>query len=138
MAAERAVERFLAGYPPEVQEIAARARALILKSLRRLPHVDETVDAPARLVAYACGPGYAGMVCTLIPSRTEVKLGLYRGAELADPRRLLEGTGKVHRHVRLRQAKDVAKPGLKALLNAAVAAWKRRQAVTTRGARAAR
>jgi hypothetical protein len=134
---ERAVDRFLGAYPPEVQEIAARARTLVLTALRALPHVDETVDAAARLVAYGCGPGYAGMVCTLIPSRTEVKLGFYRGAELPDPRHLLEGTGKVHRHVRLRGAKDVAMPGLNALLKAAVAAWTRRHPVTTRGARAA-
>ena len=135
---EDAVDRFLAAYPPAVQEIAARARALVLASLRALPHVDETVDAPARLVAYGCGPGYRGMVCTLIPSRTEVKLGFYRGAELPDPRHLLEGTGKVHRHVRLRARKDVARPGLKALLKAAVAAWTQRQAVTIRGGRGAR
>jgi hypothetical protein len=89
------------------------------------------VDTTARLIAYTCGQGYAGMVCTLIPSRTEVKLGFYRGVDLPDPRHVLEGTGKLHRHVRLRMAADLKKPGLKALLKAAQAAWKHRNATRT-------
>ena len=55
--------------------LATRARVLAA-----LPGVDETVDRPARMLAYGYGPGYAGMICTLIPSQKGVKLGLYRGA----------------------------------------------------------
>jgi hypothetical protein len=122
------VDRFLASYPPAIQDLVWQARALVLASLRSLPQTDEVVDASARLLAYSCGQGYAGMVCTLIPSRTEVKLGFYRGADLADPNHLLEGSGKVHRHVRLRAATDLKRPGLKALLRAAQTAWRRRNA----------
>jgi hypothetical protein len=127
-AADRAVVHFLDSYPPSIRDLALQTRTLVLESLRSLPHTDEAVDTSARLIGYGCGPGYAGMVCTLIPSRTGVKLGFYRGAELPDPRRLLEGAGKVHRHVGLRVPADLTKPGLKALFKAAVAAWKERNA----------
>jgi hypothetical protein len=39
-----------------------------------------------------------------------------RGAALADPDGLLEGTGKHVRHVNVRTAADVKKPGLKKLI----------------------
>lgn len=39
------------------------------------------------------------MVATLILSRGGVKLGLARGSELPDPKHLLAGSGKVHRHI---------------------------------------
>lgn len=36
-----------------------------------------------------------------------VNVGFFRGAEIADPQRLLEGTGKFMRHVKLRPESDV-------------------------------
>jgi hypothetical protein len=115
---------FLASYPAEVAELALETRARVLEAL---PGVAESVDVPARMLAYAYGPGYAGMVCTIIPSQKGVKLGLYRGSELPDPDGLLSGTGRVHRHVVVRSA-DVPRPAAIArLLKAARAAWKVRQ-----------
>ena len=43
--------------------------------------------------------GLSGNVCTLILSKSGVKLGLVHGSELADPNGLLEGSGKVHRNI---------------------------------------
>jgi hypothetical protein len=120
---EPAVE-FLASYPAEVAGLAMQTRARVLQAL---PGVAESVDLPARMLAYAYGPGYAGMVCTIIPSQKGVKLGLYRGAELPDPDGLLAGTGRVHRHVRI-VSDDTPRPAAIArLLKAARAAWKMRQ-----------
>ena len=51
-----------------------------------------------------------------------------RHSELPDPHRLLQGSGKVHRHVQLRSVADVANPGLKQLLEAALAGWRHRTA----------
>jgi hypothetical protein len=39
-----------------------------------------------------------------------------RGAALPDPEKLLEGTGKGVRHVKLRSVADVKKPGVKKLI----------------------
>ena len=49
-----------------------------------------------------------------------VNLGFFRGALLPDPLRLLEGTGKRMRHVKLRPGQAENAPGLAALIAAAV------------------
>lgn len=53
--------------------------------------------------------------------RTHVNVGFFRGAEIADPDRLLEGTGKFMRHVKLRPDKDLDSAALTKLIKAAYA-----------------
>jgi hypothetical protein len=91
-----------------------------------LPGATETLDGSAKLLGYSYGPGYKGLVCTLLLSQTSVKLGISRGSELPDPKQLMQGSGKVHRHVQLRRTADLKRPGLKPLLKAALTAWKKR------------
>jgi hypothetical protein len=69
------------------------------------------------------------MVAVLILSREGVKLGLVRGSELPDPRHLLAGSGKVHRHIAFTGLDQVGRPGVKALVKAAYAVWKERRVV---------
>jgi len=109
MAIARTVDALLQSYPPEVQALASAAR----KHLRRvLPKIEERADGSAPVIGYGYGPGYRDLICTLILSRKGVKLGLVRGSELADPNHLLEGSGKVHRHIALRTAADLHRPGV--------------------------
>jgi hypothetical protein len=116
-------ESLLALYPPEIRVLVQSARDFVAEVL---PGAEETLDVPARLLGYGYGPGYKGVVCTLLLSKTGVKLGIVRGAELPDPKGLLSGSGKVHRHVQLHTQADLKQPGLKPLLKAALAAWKER------------
>jgi hypothetical protein len=53
--------------------------------------------------------------------RAHASVGFFHGAELADPRGLLEGSGKNMRHVKLRPSADVDTAGLAALIDAAYA-----------------
>jgi hypothetical protein len=117
------VVEFLGPYPPGVRDIALAARELVTHAV---PEAKETLDRSARLIGYGYGPGYKNCVCTLILSKKGVKLGVARGSSLPDPTRLLQGKGKIHRHVEFRDVADVTKPGLVPLLEAAVAAWKQR------------
>lgn len=48
-----------------------------------------------------------------------VNVGFFRGAEIADPDGLLEGTGKFMRHVKLRPERDVDATALTTLVEAA-------------------
>jgi hypothetical protein len=123
MAVKVAMDTLLRSYPQDVQILVREAR----KTLREwLPNAGEGVDASARMVAYSYGPGYKGMVCTLLLSKSGIKLGLVGGAALADPCGLLNGTGKVHRHVQLRTVRDLQQAGLKQLvLGASTACHKR-------------
>jgi hypothetical protein len=62
------------------------------------------------------------------PQQGGVKIGLVRGNELDDPHGLLEGRGKVHRHLAVTCQADLRRPGVSKLITATHAAWKRRTA----------
>jgi hypothetical protein len=119
----RTAETLLAKYPAEVQALAAAARAALAKWL---PKSEQVVDSSAPVIAFGYGPGYKGLVCTLIMSKTGVKIGLARGSELPDPDGLLAGAGKVHKHIQLRSPSDLRNPAVRTLVEAAYAAWKLR------------
>ena len=125
----RSAEEVLKSFPSEVQALAEKARRLLLKSL---PDAEETVDPTAAVLSYGYGPGYRGMICTLLLSKSGVKIGFVGGAELADPTGILEGSGKKHKYVQLKTASDLDGAGLKQLIKAAQAAWQSREAYLRR------
>ncbi len=55
-----------------------------------------------------------------------VNVGFYRGAELADPAQLLEGTGKYMRHVKITPDSDIDASALTQLVESAYTDMKRR------------
>jgi hypothetical protein len=66
--------------------------------------------------------------------KAHVNVGFFRGAELADPRGLLEGTGKYMRHVKLRPGGGVDAAALVELIECAYRDIKRRlQATEAKG-----
>jgi hypothetical protein len=58
--------------------------------------------------------------------KAHVNVGFFRGAEIADPEGLLEGTGKFMRHVKLRPGYDVNATALRKLIEVAYADMKAR------------
>lgn len=100
-----------------VSALALRLRAVVFEAL---PDAIEQPDASAGLVGYALGPRLADSVCVIAPQRAWVNLGLYRAVDLPDPAGLLVGTGKLHRHVKVRSVEDLGSPPLRALLEEAV------------------
>jgi len=58
--------------------------------------------------------------------KAHVNVGFFRGAEIADPESLLEGTGKLMRHVKLRPERDVDPNALTKLIKTAYADMKGR------------
>lgn len=110
------IAAFFAGYPANVAALATALRDFVRSAI---PDASETLDEQGRVVGYAVGSGYAGLVCTIIPSKSGVKLGVVRGADLPDPRGLLKGGGKRHRYVQVTQRSDLDRPGLADLLAAA-------------------
>jgi hypothetical protein len=115
----------VASYPRDVQVLARATRALMLELL---PQVEETVDPSGPYLTYGYGPGYKGVVSYLTINQKGVKLGIAGGSALPDPRKLLQGTGKSHRHVVIETAADLRTPGLRPLVRAALAAWKKDRA----------
>jgi hypothetical protein len=126
----KAIADLLKPYSPEVRKLALATRALVL---RVIPKAIEQVDAKAKIIGYGFGSGYKDMICSLMPAKGWVTLGIGWGVELPDPEKLLEGAGKVHRHVKLRSESDVKAPALAVLLKDGIAHWqnKRRSKGTT-------
>ena len=60
--------------------------------------------------------------------KAHVNVGFFRGAAIADPGRLLEGTGKFMRHVKLGPERDVDATALMKLIETAYADMKARLA----------
>ena len=58
--------------------------------------------------------------------KAHVNVGFFRGAEIADPKGLLEGTGKFMRHVKLSPERDVDNAALTKLIQTAYADMQRR------------
>jgi len=127
---KKAVKDFLAEYSPEVRKLATILRDLVLEVA---PDAEEQVDLSSKMIAYGYGPKYEDMIGAIAPFKSYVNLNLYKGTELADPAGLLEGTGKLHRHVKIKSPSDLENPLLRKLAEAAVAACKARRARAGRG-----
>ena len=117
-AAQGTFDELLAGVEPDLAAIARRLRTII-----RAVDVStvETVRLGDNAATYGVGPkkmtdGYA----YIMPMRGYVNLGFYQGAMLADPKGLLEGTGKSLRHVKLRSLTDANRSPVRALVAAAL------------------
>lgn len=92
----------------------------IVQALRKL--VLETGPVLEEKVKWR-NPTYTrkGNVSWLIVYKDHVDLGFFRGTDLPDPKKLLEGTGKGLRHVKIHSLEDVKPKDLKPLIKAAIA-----------------
>jgi hypothetical protein len=118
-----AAESLLSRFPGATVEIGRAMRAMLLA---KLAGIEEQPDSAANVIGYGYGPGYKGLICTLILSKSGVKLGFYKGASLPDPLSLLEGAGKVHRYVRIASVEAIHEPRLASLIEAAAEAYRHR------------
>jgi len=118
----KAIADLLTAYPQESRNLVLATRTFVLQMV---PGALEQVDAKARVIGYGFGATYKDMICSIMPTKVGVTLGIGWGTELPDPEKLLEGTGKVHRHVKLKQKSDLQRPALKALLRAGVERWEK-------------
>lgn len=109
------------------ESVAATGSSLRQFLLKRLKGTTEQPDPDANVIGYSYGAGYRDLICTIILSKKGIKLGFYKGAELPDPKKLLTGSGKVHRYVEIKSEEDIRNPALLALLEHAVKAREKRQ-----------
>jgi hypothetical protein len=58
--------------------------------------------------------------------KAHVNVGFFRGAEIADPEGLLEGTGRFMRHIKFRPGNNVDSKALRKLIDTAYTDMKRR------------
>jgi hypothetical protein len=109
------VEGVLSAYEPRIAELGRDTAALIHELL-----ADAVVSVDHSNIGYGVGPGYTGLIFTVTPTKKHVTLGISHATRLPDPAGLLEGAGKVHRHVKLRRPTDLARPELRQLMLQAI------------------
>lgn len=111
------IDELLAGYSPEVRDLALRACDLVRSVL---PDAVVKVHPGWKNIIFGTGPRMGDMVVAVIPHSSRINLQLV-GADLPDPAGLLEGTGKMGRHVKVASPAMLENAAVRDLLLAAVA-----------------
>jgi hypothetical protein len=110
-------EEIVAGSPTEIRQLALASRALIFDVL---PQTVEVVWPGQRTAGYGTGPKkMTEQFCWLAPYTKHVVFGFYYGTELPAPEGMLEGTGQLMRHVKIRTRADLENPALRRLIEVA-------------------
>jgi hypothetical protein len=111
---------FLSAYDPQIAELALALREMVLEEA---PEAIESIyDAYS---AVAIGFSFTGRLkdgfCHIAAYTRYVNLGFNRGASLADPQKVLAGTGKSVRHIRIASESDLGAPYLARYIQGAIA-----------------
>ncbi|MBI4674950.1 MAG: DUF1801 domain-containing protein [Chloroflexi bacterium] len=110
-------EKFLAAYPPPLQELANRLRAVVRETL---PEVIEGVNAGWGLLSYRVPTGKTSAYFAFIGADGDhAHLGFEYGILLPDPKRMLEGEGTQVRYLTVRRASEIRKKDFALLIRAA-------------------
>lgn len=110
-------EAILEQFDEPVQEIAVAVKKLIFDVF---PKTVEVAWVQQKVIGYGTGPKkMTEHFCWIQPNQKHVNLGFNYGAELPDKDNLLEGTGKLFRHIKMKSMADVERPGVRKLLEIA-------------------
>src|SRR5207244_11170408 len=110
-------EEAVAGAGDQARALAYQLRQLVAQVM---PQAVEVPWPKMRMASYGVGPKKkTEHFCYISAQRDDVNLGFYYGAELPDPEALLQGTGKLLRHVKIREAKALRSRALRQLLKVA-------------------
>jgi hypothetical protein len=110
--------RQLSDFDLKVGELALALREMVLEAL---PSATERIFRVYALVSwYSLSGKMADAFCSIVVNSRHVNLMFNRGAELEDPDRLLVGTGKIIRHLKVHRPEDLRKPHLRKFIRAAI------------------
>lgn len=105
------------GFDPDIQSMATALRELIAKTM---PGVTEVPWVKQKIIGYGVGPKkMSEHFCYIAPFKKHVNLGFFYGADLDDPQSLLEGSGKLLRHIKVKTPSQINDPALITLVTAA-------------------
>jgi hypothetical protein len=109
----------LAAYDPHISRLALAMREAVLEE------APEAIESISKGYAVAIGFSFTGKplkdgFCHIAIYSTHVNLGFNRGAQLPDPNKVLEGSGKIIRHITIHNQEDLNRPYLRRYLQAAI------------------
>ncbi len=116
---DRTLLSYLASYDPHVSRLALAVRETVLEE------APEAIESISKGYAVAIGFSFTGKplkdgFCHIATYRSYVNLGFNRGALLPDPNGVLTGTGKLIRHITIRNENDLNRPLVRRYLQAAI------------------
>jgi hypothetical protein len=123
--------RFLSAYDPSITDLTLATRALVLSEAPEAAElIYDAYNAVASGYSFTGRPSdafihiaaYAGWV----------NLGFNHGSLLPDPQKLLQGSGKWVRHIRIADVRDLKKPAVRQFVKAAIALAERPEAPKTK------
>ena len=83
--------------------------------MRQSPHIEESIKWSVPFYTYY------GPLCYFYKNvRDDILLGIYKGTMLTDPAKLLQGTGKQVRHIKLITFADIKENPIEAILQEAM------------------
>jgi Domain of unknown function (DU1801) len=100
--------QFLKRFDPEIQELALAARELVLKVLA--PSNESILDVYALALNFGFSEKMKDQVVYIAVYTKHINIGFHRGAEMEDPQKVLEGSGKQMRHISIKAEADLGTP----------------------------
>ncbi len=111
-------EEAIAGADGAMQALARGARDLIAAVY---PEAAEVAWPRQQIIGYGVGPKkMTEHFCYIAVHGAHVNLGFNYGAKLPDPQGLLQGTGKLMRHVKISEPRQLEGAALRDLIEAAI------------------
>ncbi len=112
------LRELLDGFDPEVRRLALSLRARVRDVV---PDAQEKVIGGYKSINYGFGSGMSDQFAAIVLHKEHVNLQVPRGIDLPDPGRMLEGTGKAMRHVKIRTDETIRSDEIKELVESAAA-----------------
>jgi len=110
---------FLDKYDPAIHSLALGLRQVVLNAIAPCHEYIFQMRSKVVLLYGATARIMADGICQIAIFRHHVTLVLPDGIDLEDPTRVLRGTGRTMRHVRVTASSDLARPELRSLLRQA-------------------
>ena len=113
-------DTFLARFSPEIVTLV---KASVARMRKRLPGATELVydNYNALVIGFGATERASDAIFSLAIYPRWVNLFFLQGARLDDPKKLLQGSGNVVRHLRLSNPKLIDDPGVRDLMDRAMA-----------------
>ena len=110
------LRELLDGFDPEVRRLALSLRDRVRDLV---PEAQEKVMGGYKSINYSLGSSMRDQFAAIVLHKEHINLQFPRGVDLPDSGRMLEGTGKAMRHVKIRTDETIRSDEVKELVQSA-------------------
>jgi hypothetical protein len=109
---------FLEAYDRPIADLALALREIVLEEV---PDASESIyQVYTVAIWFGFSEKMKDMFCYIATNARHINLGFPRGSTLPDPNRVLEGDGKVMRHIKFASQHDLERPFVRRYIRASV------------------